>query len=357
MKYYINKMDILVLPVSGGGFVNQLAIVEHLCESNYKPNLMMASSGGNLAAYIALASEWKWQNIRKISTDLNKDLFSTQWNSIGMLSTFIGYFKGELYNSGKGVKEFFRKYFNNTSIDDIEIWTGAYNTIHKKFRIFCNKSSNNSFLSQIELKENITQLMEPFYSNGDIDMISCYSTASASIPSIVPPVIIEKETYADGGIAGASPLSPMYIPIIRSLSNKNLHIIYVNSFDILSPNSAIIRNVVDNLRQTTGDLLRSQAIMDRSLAINLISDGSNLKGPIEFSCNSSNLEIYYSMRNKIISSMLEIYPSVREEVDITKFTGEQISNCINNIYSMCKCRLWYLSDVNIDDKLISLFSL
>lgn len=347
-------MDILVLPVSGGGFVNQLAIMEHLCESGYKPGLIMASSGGNLAAYIALASEWKWQNIRKISTDLNKELFSTQWNSIGMLSTFIGYFKGELYNSGKGVKEFFRKYFNDLDIGSIEIWTGAYNTKRKKFRIFCNKSGENSFLSLIDSKESITQIMEPFYGNCDIDIISSYSTASASIPSIVPPVIIEKETYADGGIAGASPLTPMYIPLINSLPNNNLHIIYVNSFDMLSPNSAIIRNVVDNLKQTTGDLLRSQAIIDRSLAINLISNGTNLIGPVEFVCNSDNLKSFFNIKYRMNSSMLEIYPIVREEVDVTNFTGDQISLCIANIYTMCKCRLWYVSSTNLDDYFHSL---
>lgn len=43
-------MKIYILPISGGGFVVQLAIIQHLCELKYVPDLCLASSGENVAA-------------------------------------------------------------------------------------------------------------------------------------------------------------------------------------------------------------------------------------------------------------------------------------------------------------------
>ena len=86
-------MNILVLPVSGGGFVSQLAIIQHLCTIDYKPDITLASSGGNVSAYISMAASWKWAAIERISRDLSQDLFVKPWNDIMILSIITGYFK------------------------------------------------------------------------------------------------------------------------------------------------------------------------------------------------------------------------------------------------------------------------
>ena len=346
-------MYVLVLPVSGGGFPCQLAILQHLCESKLTPNLTLASSGGNVAAYVAAAAKWKWSNIERISRDLSDKLFLSRWNSISSIAVGIGYFKGDVYNRGTGVSEFLGKYFTKETITNYEIWTGTYNKNKQKARLFCNRSKETSIIDTSCIDHDLTQSMEPLYLDGDIDSISAVSIASASIPAIVPSQIIEKEHYVDGGVAGASPLVVMQEPIIKYIteSHSPLHIIYVNSIDLSTPNSSKCKNVLDTWKQATNDLVRSQTVNDRLAAYELLRCQSGKIHKTEFVCNYDNMERIKQLQHIIRFSMLEIYPVVTEEVNIASFSGAEVINIIKNVYNNCKCRLWWLSsyDMNMNE--------
>lgn len=345
-------MYILVLPVSGGGFVTQLAILQHLCESKFVPDLILASSGGNVAAYVAAAADWKWPGIERISRELTQDLFARPWNDVHSVSVVRGYFEGNVCNKGTGVQDFLTKHFTSETITKYEIWTGTYNKNRQKARLFCNKDKESSIIDISNIDYDLTQSMEPLYTNGNIPLIAKAGIASASIPAIVPAEIIENEPYIDGGIAGASPLLIMQEPILKHIQKtKNpLHVFYVNSIDLSSPNIKPCHNVLDNWRQATHNLVRSQTVIDRLAGYELLRCQSGSMNKDEFICNYENMERVKIIQSKVSYSMLEIYPIDHFSVDIRNFSGEDVINNIRNAYNKCKCRLWWISnDINNED--------
>lgn len=336
-------MHVLVLPVSGGGFVTQLAIIQYLCEVEYIPDVILSSSGGNVAAYVASISEWKWNNIIKVARKLSRDLFVNQWSEISIIQTIIGYYQGNKYKSGKGVYSFLKEYFNKESIQKHEIWTGTYNIKRQKARLFCNLKKEDSILNTDYIDEELTQSMSPHYCNGNIKLISDVLIASACVPGIVPAKTINGEQYLDGGVAGASPLKIMQEPILRYVDENNepLHLIYVNSIDLSQPEILPCNNIVDTWKQTANNLIRSQTVIDRLSCYELLRCKSEQINKSEFTCNYKNMVLVKQIQDKVRFSMLEIYPNGYYQVDITSFTGDDVLNQMTKAYHNCKCRLWW----------------
>lgn len=338
-------MYVLVLPVSGGGFVSQLAILQHLCEIQFIPDLTLASSGGNVAAYIAAAANWKWPAIERISRELSQDLFIHPWINIVSVSMIIGYFKGAVYNKGTGVHGFLQRYFNSSTITKHEIWTGTYNKNKQRALLFCNRSAEDSIIDPSCIDHDLTQSIQPVFAGGNIQLIAEASVASASIPAIVPAQRILGEDYIDGGIAGASPLSIMHEPITKIIKEKNesLHLVYVNSVDLSNPNNNAIHNILDNWRQATSNLIRSQTVIDRLSGYELLRCQPGIMHKEEFPCNYDNLERIKKIQQQVRYSMLEIYPTDNFDIDIVKFNGNDIVEAIHTAYKNCRCRFWWLS--------------
>lgn len=345
-------MYIITLPVSGGGFVSQLAIISHLCEIGIKPDLTLASSGGNVAGYVAAAAEWKWPSILRISRELNQDLFAKPWSSISSIAFIMGYFKGEIYNRGNGVSDFLHKNFTPVSISNYEIWTGTYNKNRQKACLFCNRDTSILDLSVID--HDLTQSMTPVFCNSNIDQIATVSIASASIPALVPPQFINDEPYVDGGVAGASPLTIMQEPILKYIrdNDQDMHIIYINSVDLSSSDLSPCHNVLDNWKQVTKDLVRSQTVIDRLSGYELLlctqSMASSISGKStinksEFPCTYDNLLKIREIQRQTRYSLLEIYPTIQYDINITKFSGDDVVNAIHSAYNVCSCRLWWFS--------------
>lgn len=342
-------MHVLVLPVSGGGFVSQLGIIQHLCEAKIIPDVVLASSGGNVAAYVAAAANWKWPAIERISKELTQSLFLKPWSSVSTLAFIIGYFKGNVYSKGSGVHDFLLGHFTEETIKNYEIWTGTYNKNKQKARLFCNRKKSDSIINLDDEKDyNLTQCMEPIFADGNIEIISKAGVASASIPAIVPAELINDEYYIDGGIAAASPLTLMQDQILRHIKIKNepLHIIYINSIDLESTKLKHCHNVLDTWKQATYDLVRSQTVIDRYSGYSMIrcqakSPTDKLKHD-EFKCDSKMMEKIKKLQATFSYSMLEIYPTINIDVNLTSFNGNDVINCISKSYKNCKCRFWWI---------------
>lgn len=343
-------MYVLVLPVSGGGFVSQLAIIQHLCEIKFVPNLILASSGGNVAAYIAAAANWEWAAIERISRELRQEFFYKPWCDVSIMSNIIGYFKGNIYNQGVGIHDFFKKHFTEESIVKYEIWTGTYNKNRQKSRLFCNKRKEDSILDVSCIDYELTQSMTPLFTNGDIKLIGDAGIASASIPSVVPSQKINDEEYIDGGVSSSSPLSIMQEPIFKHVKNNNdsLHIIYANSVDLSVPHVNEIHNIIDTWRQTADFLIKFQTVIDRLSAYELLRFNSEDIKKDEFNCNYENMLLIKEIYTKIKYTVLEIYPSPRKEINLSRFTGNDIVDAIRDCYGNCRCRLWWIPDKNND---------
>lgn len=346
IKNILKTMFVLVLPVSGGGFASQLAILQHLCETQFVPDITLASSGGNVAAYVAAAANWKWPGIERIARELNTNLFVSPWNSIAGLSFAIGYFQGNLFNKGTGVPSFIKRHFTSESIVKHEIWTGTYNKDRQQARLFCNRSAKKTILNMSAIDHELTQSMLPVFADGDLDLIAAAGVASASIPAVVPAEIIFGEHYVDGGVAGASPLTIMQEPILAR--GGSLHLIYVNSLDLAKAEDEDRHkktvNVFDTLKQTTNDFVRAQTVNDRLAAYQLLRCHSGTMNKDEFVCNHENLKRVKKIQGKVRYSLLEIYPVENFDVDLVKFNGDNVAHGIRQSYPKCRCRLWWISE-------------
>ena len=338
-------MYVMIIPVSGGGFVSQLGIIQHICEMGIKPDLIMASSGGNVAAYIAAAAKWKWPGIERIAEDINQNMFIKPWSNISSISLLFGYFKCDIYDHGDGVKDFFYRYFNSKNIGDYEIWTGTYNKTRQKSSLFCNRSRNESILDPVILDHELTQSLDPIYLDRNIDMIAKASIASASIPSIVPAEIINNEEYVDGGVSSASPFIIMQDAIRNHIiiNNKKMHLIYINSIDLSQKQIKPCNNIIDNWRQSMHNIVRSQTVIDRLAAYQLLRFFPGEMNKEEFSCSYENLQRVKRIQKKYQYSLLEIYPLNYNEVNILNFTGNNVIEHIRNVYPNCACRFWWLT--------------
>lgn len=338
-------MYLLVLPVSGGGFVSQLGILQHLCESKYVPDLTLASSGGNVAAYVAAAANWKWPAIERISKELSRDLFMKPWNSVSSISMIIGYFQGDIYDKGTGVTNFINDHFTQSTITKYEIWTGTYNKNQQKARIFCNKNRDDSIIDASCIDTELTQSMEPIFADGNFDLIAKAGIASASIPALVPSQKIYGEEYIDGGVAGASPLAVMQEPILRYTddNNEGLHILYINSIDLSNGSRKPIRNILDTWKQTASDLVRSQTVIDRLYSYELLRCHPGVVNKEQFICNYENIERIKKIQERAKYSMIEIYPNGDYDIDLKNFTGKDVIDGIHRAYKNCSCRFWWIT--------------
>src|SRR5258708_2035167 len=139
-------MQVIVLPGSGKDFTQQLAILQHLCEIDYIPSLLLGSSGGNLSAYIAVAADFKSNRIELLARELKSHFFAVEWSTVKPIANIIGFFNGNAFNTGYGLSEFMHTYFIPKLITKYEIWTGCFNQDLQKFRLFCNKSKDESII-------------------------------------------------------------------------------------------------------------------------------------------------------------------------------------------------------------------
>ena len=337
-------MRLLALPVSGGGFPTQLAALQHLCTIQYIPDLTLASSGGNVAAYIAAAAGWHWAGIERVARQLSQNLFVTPWSSISLVGFIIGFFEGNLYNRGCGVAGFLQQYFTSSSIVEHEIWTGTYNPTNQQARLFCNRAQANTIVNQDFIDHELTQTMTTIFADGDIELIAKAGLASASIPSLVPPQIIDDNKYQDGGMAGASPLAIMRGPILARIrqTGEPLHITYVNSVDLNLPQKMTTHNVVDALLQATSDLVRSATVADRWAGFQLLDKQHGTIHKETFLCNYDNLIRIKRLQELVHYSLLEIYPTVEHNLNISKFSGDDVAHNIRQAYDELSCRLWWV---------------
>ncbi len=328
-------MFLTILPVSGGNFATQLTSMLHLCEIKFKSDVIFSSSGGNVAAYITLAANWDRSNIYKICNHLNCEMFLNKWCYSEFISFIIGFFRGFIYNKGTGIEKYVKKWFTEESIQETEIWTGTYNKKYQKPRLFTNISKGNSkFLDKDESKFELDQCMSIVYSSGDLELISKYIIASASIPSLVPEQYIEGDTYIDGGMFSASPLSLLS----DALNEKNKHMIYITPINIYNSEENFYNNFLENVRQSTDYMVKSNIINDRMICYNLLKMKYNDIIEYEFVCNYINLKRIKKIWNLCENTLLEIYPEKDKCLPLNNFKNKDIIDIIEIQYNNMKCK-------------------
>jgi len=344
----MSEIEVLVLPISGGGFANQLGITHALSKNGFDTPLMFGASGGNVAAYLTHAANFDPDLIRSIASELKPSMFCTPWfSAVTLYSYYHGYTKeGSIYNSGEDNAAFFEKHFNER-VGEREIWTAAYNTTEQKTQLFCNRKEEDSILGAFKINSEIYQVGSNVYANEDLPLISSIVSASAAIPGLVPPQIINGHEYQDGGLACASPMTA--INSVIDEYNK-VHIIFVNCenpYDIkerkckegfLSEVSAardiILRNIVSN------DRLRCYELLSRTCSTCACGAPKVYKETGYFDADAwDRIKL---LRSSKIRTFVELYPLKPVVLDITKFKGSEVVDVIDGSEGNIGFNIWYI---------------
>jgi hypothetical protein len=287
MNDQTKHLTIYCLPISGGNFIGQLGLLSEIYEckqkisilnnefftyDKYAPNIIFGASGGNIAAYLALASDWQPLLIERIMYDLNSEMFFKSWlpKTLSFIPSFIiGAFMGTFYRQGDGCTKVLQKYFTSKSITRTEIWTGTSNCTHEKAQFFTNVSEQQSIISaeRFNSKSSLYGTMELKFLDGDIEKISAVTVASAAIPLYTGKIEINDDYYDDGGTLYASPLPSMSSEIYHNVmtNNKKLRLFYITGHIMTCPKytkSAAI-NVIEHI-------FYAKLLVDKNSAVELL---------------------------------------------------------------------------------------
>jgi predicted acylesterase/phospholipase RssA len=318
-------MKVLVLPVSGGCFPLQIAGLLSLSKLDH--DIIMGSSGGNLVSYMLLYSNNNIDRLFLACSIVDSSFYAKNWIPLPPLSLLYGFCKGSLYHSGDSNK--FNGIITRHVCRSKEVWTGTYNKCLKKTRLFTNMATSR--LDITKFNPSITNCMDLTFLDGDVESIITVSSASASIPAYVPPIIIDGHQYCDGGVMYASPLTPL-APCIPT---DDIHIDYVNSFDINEAESKHLRpkNLLSVGNDALSDVIRSICVHDRATAISLLSGNVDQYHDI----TADQIE---TIRGKYRRSVLEVYPTIKDSLDIFKFTGGDVNTMVTKARDNIKFRLY-----------------
>lgn len=220
---------IFILPISGIDIVRYIAIYSKLSEINLKPNVIFSASGGCIASYVAMMSDfsssvehWKF----------TPDMFIKKTTPITPRLLTISLF-GYLYHR-PNITKFIREQFAFQKIQDVEIISGCFEANGTKISIESNFSESNSFLRNHEIMDVVNLINIKFTREKtelesrrtylkDVMNSSCETIFKTSnIPLMMKPIGTEKAI--DFGVISTSPKD-----FVRNLTGK---IFYFSPIDI-----------------------------------------------------------------------------------------------------------------------------
>lgn len=284
-------LRVYAIPVSGGLFAVQMGLLCAVSAANAvtrgrgidvpyneeKPDIVLASSGGNVTAYAGLSADWMRERIYRVADLLKTNQFLSPWSDSAPSWMFFAVSRA-IFREGYGVEGLVRYLFTESALRDAptEIWTGAYNRRTGQQRLFTNKSCGNTILvpySSGEVAEKPGELylgvdVRCIYAGGNIDVIAKASLASASIPWLVKPVEILGDLYSDGGCLYASPLTTVDADLANLGTGANarvLRMVYFSPKNMSEP-----RESKDSLMAEIDNLLFATFTCDVRAFISLI---------------------------------------------------------------------------------------
>lgn len=343
-------MYLYVLPVSGGLFPFQLAELSALMKySAPRPDVIFASSGGNVCSWLALSSDWNSERLLQNASMLKSELFIRSWfpRLINFIPSWVmGVFKNSIYAPGSfdDLCAFFTKMLPKYLLSKTELWIGTTNVSKGRAQFFCNLEEAQCRIRNCNFACNRYVAQPLSYSNLDIPTICRSALASAAIPTFVPEVIIEGEKFMDGGITYASPLSALKC----SLKDEEIHLTYLSSFDVEEANK-VLSGYEDIFKIGVGsfeETIRIKCCEDRNIAIDMVSKGYEKEISSKGDFNIDTYTTLDKLRDECQRSLIEIFPSfedddlLKEGLDYTDFKGDEILKYIQHCESKLKFRFW-----------------
>lgn len=349
-------MHILVLPVSGNFFPAQLSLLSELISVNYDPGIILGTSGGAVSSILSLGADWSVNGIRRLAKQLKPSLFLSNWwpNSLSFLPSWsLGYFRGSVYNAGFDSQEFFKKYMTSELLTQKEVWIGVSNQSKDRAQFFCNLSEEDSmidvkcFESHVKIGKN-SHCDHLKFAGGDLHLIRKATIASASIPTLVPPQEIEGDSFSDGGLFYASPLTPLRDCLEELEDSEGLHITYVNTYDIEDQKIGSSVDFYPGIFRTGAiafaTMVFSILSQDRVNGLKMLNEDIGELNRVTLKGNKTVLKSILDFRKKVKRSFLELYTTSNSNIDLTDFTSDDILEVMDKTKEEYYCRFWWVGD-------------
>lgn len=270
----------LALPISGGKLVTQIAAGILLGRIGYKPDIVLGSSGGCITYELFLAADidsvkcerTRQQFEERLGTYLKKfktEHYCVRRSPIAPINTLMGIPYASTFAIGYGPT-----FINPDEVDlarQPELWIGTTRHRDNTPQLFCSKSYHTA-----KLKMN-----DAIYLNHDMRRVLLAGQASASLPTIVPPTIIDGVAYRDGGLSRASPLGPF---IQHHLERKvSYHVIYISPARYSKsddPHEAELEDddIWNCVRMHSHGLINGWHVPDRNNGIRVVIDNAEKEG-------------------------------------------------------------------------------
>ncbi len=390
--------EVYAAPMSGGGFPAQLQEILYYTDqrqkafsdqtenisSYYLPDLCMGTSGGNVALYLAISGNFNEGNIHRVVETLTPKMFSQNWwpGPMSFIPTWLlGVFEGSVYKPGYGAGALMKAFNTTSSIQTIEMWNSSFNKEQNRTALFCNKKSSDTYISPFTYSSFDFKTLPLKFNDGDIQKISQTIIASASIPLLFQPVVIDGENYIDGGVTYPSPLTPLQEEIYKCVTggieplsyetvmssfpipaptpeqkealeqkrDKNiLHLTYFSPYNIDDTSDDVESALGGN--NVFSDITDGSAVKDRYTGINLL---------LRLKTSSQNVNVIDS-RTRINPSVddlsvllkehkdthyfCQIYVRKNEWIDMTNFTPQDIFDKMEYAKSQIEYLFFYVSD-------------
>lgn len=316
------------------------------------PDIVMGGSGGNVAAYVACAGGWTEQGIQRVARMLSPEIFAAP--RFPMLPTLLNAALSAIMSKKSIFKQaqrercvaFFESFLDSTTSGRVEMWTGTVNRTARRAQMFCNRSESEAILRVPSSREALIGCLPPVYLGGDVTRIAKVSLASASIPTIVPPVEIDGEEYNDCGCAFSDPLPALQDRLEAVVGDGPVHITIIAGYDIERTDMATsVDSLYDEGASALHCIQASLALQSRRYAIDLVRSGPG--GDVMYEegrCDAVILRSIHEQRcagGEFRRSVLELYPDGQHHVDILDFTPDELDVTVETTRRNYRYRLWW----------------
>lgn len=339
-------MDIVIAPISGGFFCNQIAMGCVLAKHGYNPSILMGASGGAVAISILTAANFEYNKILYTASACTSEMFAKPWDPL-IPSWLVGFFQGSIYNHSTKHNDILSQILVPDMLIDKEIWILTYNINHMKACTFCSTTKKKALLNVYAKHDSlINSVMDPVYLNGDLNSFGDAVLGSASIPTVVPAMHINGSYHIDGGIYFASGL----IPLSESIkAMDSFHIVYLHGKNITTTS---ICNDLSNSQAfdpTYNTIFESGGYAAASIIrSHIISDHRCLQDILTFKAAGTNiiskdisLEKYFATRDQWQCSVLELYTVTDAIVNVVSFTSEELIGKIKSQIPLVRAHVSY----------------
>src|SRR5690606_28761937 len=117
---------------------------------------------------------------------------------------------------------------------------------------------------------------------------------------------------------------------------EKLNIVYITPINSYESNNKDYINFLENVKQASDNFVKSNSILDKVIAHNMIKNKDKKIYEYDFDCTLGNLERIKKVWNLVDRSMLEIYPIESNEVNICSFTGDDVVEMVEKCFDFLR---------------------